>query len=747
MHMRPLAAASLVLLLVAAFASLACEGRAPGSAAVVHAAENISPLGSLVAQPDMTWEPLWTGKQDAVSGATPTSPPPEAAQDTEGRRGRGARGRQEGEGQGEDEGEKKPSRPKKKRPGIAITSELVKAKCVTCHQLNEEDGTMGRISFMRKTPESWELSLQRMLRHKHVELTVEEAREIVRYFADHHGLARAEAELAMYEAERRVHWSEAQEDEDLRVTCGECHTLGRVLSQYRDAEEWKLLKATHLAFFPLADFQAFRGGRRGGGGGGDFSRFQAMSDSEREAAMEEMNRAPSKDRADTVLDALAKRQPLFSDDWSQWEDNRREVPVAGTWTVVGHEIGRGDVRGHVTIERTGVDTYDTEWNLRHGNEALVVRTGKGLLEAGYSWRGKSETLATGEAPVLREVLLLSDDWNTLHGRMYTGEYNELGLDITLHRRSDQTRIFAIESAQLVIPSKGNEIELLGTGFPSRLPAEDFHVGAGVTVQSVERLSAERVRLVLDVARGADAGRRMISFGAHRGPDDILLYDTIDYIRVEPGEGFSRIGGTMRPPQYERFEAVAMNRGPDDKPYTDDDVRIEVVPAKWHMEEFPIRENDDDAQFVGTLDADTGFFSPGLDGPNPERRWSANNIGDVYIVATCTLTVQELPEKPEKKADEEEADEEEASEEEASEEEASEEEASEEEANEEEANEEEANEEEANEEEANEEEANEPAPIDPDAPAIMVSKDFRARGHHLVTVPLYRRWDKFIWDQK
>lgn len=708
MHMRPLAAASSLLLLGLSFATLACEGRLPvTAAAAAPAAATAGPLSALSEDTGMAWEPFWSGKQDTEQETTPPpTPAPEVEEEAEtpregGRRG-GRRGRPDGaggdDGDGEKEGEGKPKRPKKPRPGIKIESELITAKCITCHQVNEDDGTMGRLSFMRKTPEGWEMSIRRMVTHGHVELTKEEGQQLVRYFSNHQGLTRAEAELALYDAERRVHWSEAQEDEDLRVTCGECHTLGRVLSEYRDPQEWKLLKATHLAFFPLADFQAFRGSRRGGGGGGgDFSRFSNMTDVERDSAFAEMNRAPSKDRADKVLDALAKRQKLHSDGWKSWEVNQREVPLAGTWTVIGHEVGRGDVRGQVTIRRTEKDTFETEWSLRYGSEALLVRTGKGLIYAGFSWRGRSTTLASGEAPSLREVLLLSEDWNTMHGRLYTGEYNELGMDVTLHRRSDQTRIFAIENGQLVIPSKGTEIELIGTGFPSRLSAGDFHIGAGVTVQSVERLSAERVRLIVDVARGTAAGTRMISIGAHRGPEGILLYDTVDYIRVEPGEGFSRVGGTMRPPQFERFEAVAMNRGPDDKPYTDDDVRIKVVPAKWAMEEFPVRENDDDAQFVGSINADTGVFSPALDGPNPERRWQANNIGDVYIVATCTLTVQELPPKPEKKE--------------------------------------------------GDEEAEKPAPIAPDTPAVMVSRDFRARGHHLVTVPLYKRWDKFIWDQK
>ena len=175
-----------------------------------------------------------------------------------------------------------------------------------------------------------------------VELTPEEARKIVRYLANNHGLARSEAERSLYEVERRVHWSEEDEDAELRASCGECHTLGRVYSERRDAEEWKLLKATHLAFFPLADFQAFRGRSRGS----DNFDWESASEAEIQDRMESRNSSSrGADQADRVLSELAKELPLFTPEWEAWEVNRREVPVAGTWQVIGHEAGRGDVRG------------------------------------------------------------------------------------------------------------------------------------------------------------------------------------------------------------------------------------------------------------------------------------------------------------------------------------------------------------------------------------------------------------------
>ena len=54
-----------------------------------------------------------------------------------------------------------------------------------------------------------------------------------------------------------------------------------------------------------------------------------------------------------------------------------------------------------------------------------------------------------------------------------------------------------------------------------------------------------------------------------------------------------------------------------------------------MEEYAATYDDDDMKFVGALDAATGRFTPNVDGPNPARKGSRNNIGDVWVVATYT----------------------------------------------------------------------------------------------------------------
>lgn len=573
--------------------------------------------------------------------------------------------------EGDDEtkaAEEKEEKKKPSKPGIPVTNQLVKQYCSACHEQNDE-GHMSRISYSRKSPEGWELSLKRMIRLNNVVVEPEEAKEIVRYLANDHGLTRNEAKQSLYDAERRVHWSEEEHDEAMRESCAECHTLGRVFSQYRDEDEWKHLKNTHLAFFPLAQWQAF--GSRGRWRGGD---------GENEGG----GQRPRGDRADQVLAELAKSQPLMTPEWESWSVNRREVPVAGTWTVLGHEIGRGDLVGTVEIRRVEEDGFETTWKLTRGDGSQMEREGKGLLYAGYSWRGRSTSTAEGEPESLREVLLLSDDWNHFEGRLFYGGYNEIGVDVELFRQTQNPTVFGVEGGELVIPSTA-EVVVHGTGFAESLSPADFHLGAGITVTNVARASSSKATLTVEVGP-TTPGKREVSIGPKRGPEAILLYDTIDYVRIEPTEGFSRVGGTMRPKQIERFEGVAMNRGADGKLWTDDDVRIKVVPVRWSLEEFPVRPNDDDLAYVGQLDPTTGVFTPGLDGPNPSRRWQANNIGDVYVVAETTLSV---PVRPDEDAD----------------------------------------------------------PYQSAAEVTFEEREFRARGHLLVTVPLYVQWDRFEWDQR
>ena len=57
-----------------------------------------------------------------------------------------------------------------------------------------------------------------------------------------------------------------------------------------------------------------------------------------------------------------------------------------------------------------------------------------------------------------------------------------------------------------------------------------------------------------------------------------------------------------------------------------------VDADWSLEEFYAVFGDDDKEFVGTL-SPVRILHADVEGPNPKRKFSRNNYGDVWVVAT------------------------------------------------------------------------------------------------------------------
>jgi quinohemoprotein amine dehydrogenase len=123
----------------------------------------------------------------------------------------------------------------------------------------------------------------------------------------------------------------------------------------------------------------------------------------------------------------------------------------------------------------------------------------------------------------------------------------------------------------------------------------------------------------------------LSLRATTAVDGFAVYDTVDYVKVRPEDGMARLGGVKIPKQFVQFEAVAFHRGPDGEPLTDDDIELGPVEASWLLEEYHIRQDDDDLKYVGSIDQN-GLFTPNIEGPNPERG-GTNNFGDVWAVAS------------------------------------------------------------------------------------------------------------------
>ena len=119
--------------------------------------------------------------------------------------------------------------------------------------------------------------------------------------------------------------------------------------------------------------------------------------------------------------------------------------------------------------------------------------------------------------------------------------------------------------------------------------------------------------------------------------NFVLYSQVDFLKVTPEYGISRVGGGGGPiPKVKaQFEATGYSFGPDGLANTEDDISLGMMPVIWTVDNF----NDaaakmQDAKYAGHI-TPQGSFIPAVAGPNPDRKYSTNNAGDLKIIATYT----------------------------------------------------------------------------------------------------------------
>jgi quinohemoprotein amine dehydrogenase len=515
-----------------------------------------------------------------------------------------------------------PASAKPSEDGIPVTDPLVHNKCGGCHK-RDEKGNLSRISWERTTPEGWQQAIKRMVRLNGVQLTPDEARSIVRYLSTNHGLAPEEAKPVLYAVERRM-IDESVTDESIRGACVICHSHGRAASWRRSKEDWELLIAMHIGYFPVVEFQGFR----------------------RQPPPPNAPPPPpgtdTRDPADRAVEFLTKAYPLHTPEWANWRASMRAPKLTGRWLISGTQLGKGRIIGEMAIEPgTAADEVSTRATLTYLTDGTTVaRTGKAIIYTGYAWRGRSETSGSKEAA--REVMIVSRDQSQMEGRWFWGGYDEFGIDVTLRRAGNDPVAFGLDRTALRSGSRAVQVRIYGDNLPVGIQPADIDLGSGVTVKRVVSATPKLITAEIDVAPDAIAGKRDVAVRRAVATGAYAIYDKIDYLKVVPEAAMARLGGTTHPKGYQQFEAVAWNRGPDNKPNTPDDVNLGPVEAQFSVEEFLAVYGDDDKNFVGTL-SPTGLFTPAVEGPNPKRRFSRNNYGDVWVVATHVPKDQ--PDKP------------------------------------------------------------------------------------------------------
>ena len=498
--------------------------------------------------------------------------------------------------------------------GFVIDNAVVKARCGGCHRADDK-GRMSRISFRRATPENWERTIKRMVSLNHATLSPDDARTILKYLADHQGLAPDELRPIAFEVERRTIDYEYKADETTANLCSSCHSIARVLSERRTKEEWELLLAMHRGYYPLVDNQPMNGPQG----------FRRTRPRQTEAGPD--GRPPDNQQPmDRAIEHLAKSLPLTTAEWSAWTAAMQPPKLAGRWAIVGAQTGKGAIYGQVSItaDPGAPDSFTTDirYTVARTGET-VSRSGKAVLYTGYQWRGRANDW--------REVMFVERDWKTMWGRWYSGAYDETGLDVKLTRLAGEPVVFGASLAAIKTGSTGMNVRFFGANLPTTVRPDDVGLGQGVKVSRIVSARPDELSLDVDVAASATIGARDASIAGTVKPAAFVVYNRIDRIKVLPQAGMARVGGAVFPKQLQQFEAVGINNGPDGLPDTADDLNLGLVDVSWSLEEYPATFNDDDAQFVGTVD-EHGLFTPSLDGPNPKRSGNRNNVGDVWVVA-------------------------------------------------------------------------------------------------------------------
>lgn len=484
-------------------------------------------------------------------------------------------------------------------PAVTVLND----RCSGCHAPGEEGGKLDAIQSQRKTPEGWQMTLERMVRVHGAQLSGEEARLLVKYLSDSYGLAPAEVEPFRYVIERRSSTVEQLEiPPGVQGACVQCHSYARTALQRRTPAQWERLLGAKAALFPNIENETASSG--------------SLTDLWLTVARQE------------AVPYLSQRYPFITEEWKGWQAAPKPT-YAGNWKVIGHDPGRGgDYTGRLTLEALGNDRYEGVFTHEFADGSTVSGKTTVVIYTGFQWRGVAR-LDNGKEQ--REIFFASEDGSVVRGRRLLTSIGDLGMEETLYRVGDGARLLAVMPTALKSGTT-QRVKLFGTQLPTTVTASAITFGAGLTVRSLARSRDDTILAEVVAAKDAPSGPRRVKIDGVMGEVPLYVYRQVDYIRLSPERAFARPGGVRTPKVLQQFEVIGYLNGADGKKGTEDDVPIgRVGPVRWQLNEYVRRMNDDDLRFVGTID-EAGLFTPAVDGPNPQRHLSEGNVGDVWVEA-------------------------------------------------------------------------------------------------------------------
>jgi quinohemoprotein amine dehydrogenase len=198
---------------------------------------------------------------------------------------------------------------------------IIDTKCTTCHTPTSQG--LSRISDLRKTPEAWFMTVNRMQKDHGLILSKEEEQSVVKYLADTQGLNYDESESFRYILEKTPNYQEDFKDSLFVEMCARCHSGARVGLQRRSSAEWDNLVNFHLGKFPTLEYQAL-----------------------------------SRDR-DWFDIAQKQMVPYLASNYGNEKNfELKTIDFEGSWSLFGHKLGSGDFSATMKLTKTSKDNYN-----------------------------------------------------------------------------------------------------------------------------------------------------------------------------------------------------------------------------------------------------------------------------------------------------------------------------------------------------------------------------------------------------
>jgi len=493
-------------------------------------------------------------------------------------------------------------------------AKLIRSNCAGCHVPTDEG--LSRISYQRKTPEGWEMTVNRMrlihrLKINKGDLNIKGSglHEIVKYLADNQGLAPSETQGVRYLLEQDLNKIETQFDDEFATMCARCHSGARVALQRRTPKEWNYLVDFHLGQFPSVEYSMF---------GRDRDWFGIARNK--------------------MVPLVSKMYPFTSEDWSSWLMTEKPE-LNGKWILSGHMPGKGYFSATMTVNQNKKDYYSLSVEGNYANGEAIKGTGSSVVYTGYEWRGN---INFGDIS-LRQTLAASADGQTLTGRFYQKDQELIGMKITAIKDSAKTQLLSVFPNHI---KKGETITLTitGSGLGVSL-ASSLNLPSSIVVNKIISQNANSMVVKVTAKNNAPIGYANIQVGKAKLTNQLAIYKQVNALEVVPSYGVSRVGdnGGSTPKTNTLFRAVGFDYGKDGIANTQDDLNLGYIEdVTWEVvPRDKIAKKDEDVKFAGHMNTSTGQFSPAAAGPNPERYRSTNNAGNLNVVAKLTENGNEI----------------------------------------------------------------------------------------------------------